>query len=232
MKTIGLLGGMSWESSAWYYRHLNQIVKDELGGLHSARCILHSFDFAEVVALQEAGRWDKAAELLANAAKGLEANGCDAILICTNTMHVVHPEVQRAVSVPVLHIVDETAAEIRRHSFRTVGLLGTRYTMEQPFYRNRLKHFGIEALVPEESERARVHEIIFGELCRGELNPASKAELLRIVEGLRVRGAEGIIMGCTEIPLLLQPGDGPLPLFDTTWIHAKAAVAFALEVKV
>ena len=229
MKTIGLLGGMSWESTAWYYRHLNETVKDALGGLHSAKCILHSFDFAEVVALQEAGRWDEAAELLAGAAKGLEASGCGAILICTNTMHVAYAEVQRAVSVPVLHIVDETAAEVQRHGIRSVGLLGTRYTMEQPFYRDRLKRFGIEAIVPEESERARVHEIIFGELCRGELNPASKAELLRIVEGLRERGAEGIVMGCTEIPLLLQPGDAPLPLFDTTWIHAKAAVAFALQ---
>ena len=229
MKTIGLLGGMSWESTAWYYRHLNESVKTALGGLHSAKCMLYSLDFAEVVAMQEAGQWDAAGELLANAAKTLEAGGSDAILICTNTMHVVHPEVQRAVTVPVIHIIDETAAEAKRRSVRTVGLLGTRYTMEHPFYRDRLSALGVEAIVPEEAERSRIHEIIFGELCQGERNPSSKTEALRIVERLRDRGADGIVLGCTELPLLLQPEDSELPLLDTTLIHAKAAVAFALN---
>lgn len=229
MKAIGLLGGLSWESTASYYRYLNQSVRERLGGLHSAKCILYSFDFAEVVSLQEAGRWEDAAELLSDAARTLESSGCDAILICTNTMHAVAPEVQSAVSVPLLHIIDETAAEVKRHSIRKVGLLGTRYTMEQPFYRDRLTELGIEAIVPEDEERGRMHEIIFHELCRGELNPASKAEVLRIIERLRERGAEGIILGCTEIPLLIRQGDSDLPLFDTTLIHANAAVDFALS---
>lgn len=229
MKTIGLIGGLSWESTACYYRYINQGVKTRLGGLRSAKCLLYSFDFSEIVQLQKAGQWQEAAALLAEAAVKLEASGCDVVLICTNTMHTVAEDVQRAVSIPLLHIIDVTANEVKRQSIRKVGLLGTQYTMEQPFYRERLQKLGIEAIVPEKADRNRVHEIIFHELCRGELNPSSKAEYLQIIERLRAQGAEGIIMGCTEIPLLLQEGDGPLPLFDTTYLHARAAVEFALN---
>jgi aspartate racemase len=229
MKTIGLIGGLSWESTACYYRYINQGVKTRLGGLRSAKCLLYSFDFSEIVQLQEAGQWQEAAALLAEAAVKLEASGCDVVLICTNTMHTVAEDVQRAVSIPLLHIIDVTANEVKRQSIRKVGLLGTQYTMEQPFYRERLQELGIEAIVPEKADRDRVHEIIFHELCRGELNPSSKAEYLQIIERLRAQGAEGIILGCTEIPLLLQEGDGPLPLFDTTYLHARAAVEFAVN---
>jgi aspartate racemase len=229
MKTIGLIGGLSWESTAFYYRYINQGIKVRLGGLHSAKCLLYSFDFAEVVQLQEAGQWQEAAALLAEAAVRLEASGCDVVLICTNTMHTVAEEVRRAVGIPLLHIIDVTANEVKRQSIRKVGLLGTQYTMEQPFYRERLLELGIEAIVPEEADRNRVHEVIFHELCRGELNPSSKAEYLQIIERLRAQGAEGIILGCTEIPLLLQEGDSPLPFFDTTYLHASAAVDFALD---
>ncbi|TMV52377.1 aspartate/glutamate racemase family protein [Paenibacillus mesophilus] len=229
MKTIGLIGGLSWESTAYYYKYINQGIQARLGGLHSAKCLLYSFDFAEVVQLQEAGQWQEAAALLAEAAAKLEAGGCDVVLICTNTMHTVADEVRRTLSIPLLHIIDETAKEVKRQSIRKVGLLGTRYTMEQPFYRDRLLDLGIEAIVPEKADRDRVHEVIFHELCRGELNPTSKAEYLRIIDRLRTQGAEGIILGCTEIPLLLREGDSPLPLFDTTYIHANAAVQFALN---
>ncbi|TNJ68103.1 aspartate/glutamate racemase family protein [Paenibacillus hemerocallicola] len=229
MKTIGLIGGLSWESTACYYRYINIGIKTRLGGLRSAKCLLYSFDFSEVVQLQEAGKWQEAAALLAEAAVKLEASGCDVVLICTNTMHTVAEDVQRAVSIPLLHIIDVTANEVKRQSIHKVGLLGTQYTMEQPFYRERLQELGIEAIVPEKADRDRVHEIIFHELCRGELNPSSKAEYLQIIERLRAQGAEGIILGCTEIPLLLQEGDGPLPLFDTTYLHARAAVEFALN---
>lgn len=229
MKTIGLIGGLSWESTASYYRYINEGIKERLGGLHSAKCLLYSFDFAEVVQLQKTGQWQKAAALLAEAAVKLEASGCDVVLICTNTMHTVAAEVQRAVSIPLLHIIDVTANEVKRQSIRKVGLLGTQYTMEQSFYRDRLEELGIEAIIPQEADRNRVHEVIFQELCRGELNPSSKQEYLQIIERLRAQGAEGIILGCTEIPLLLHEGDGPLPLFDTTYIHANAAVEFALH---
>lgn len=228
MKTIGLIGGLSWESTAYYYRYINQGIQDRLGGLHSAKCLLYSFDFEEVVQLQKAGQWQEAAALLAEAAVKLEAGGCDVILICTNTMHTVAEEVQRAVSIPLLHIIEVTANEVKRQSIRKVGLLGTQYTMEQPFYREHLEQLGIETIVPEEADRCRVHEIIFGELCRGELKPSSKAEYLRIIEKLLAQGAEGIILGCTEIPLLLQNRDSPVPFFDTTYLHAIAAVDFAL----
>lgn len=228
MKTIGLIGGLSWESTAYYYRYINQGIQDRLGGLHSAKCLLYSFDFEEVVQLQKAGQWQEAAALLAEAAVKLEAGGCDVILICTNTMHSVAEEVQCAVSIPLLHIIEVTANEVKRQSIRKVGLLGTQYTMEQPFYREHLEQLGIETVVPEEADRCRVHEIIFGELCRGELKPSSKAEYLRIIENLLAQGAEGIILGCTEIPLLLQNGDSPVPYFDTTYLHAIAAVDFAL----
>ncbi|RKN84395.1 aspartate/glutamate racemase family protein [Paenibacillus ginsengarvi] len=229
MKTIGLIGGLSWESTAYYYKYINEGVKDRLGGLHSAKCLLYSFDFAEIVNLQQTGRWQEAAALLAEAAVKLEQSGCDVILICTNTMHTVAEQVQRAIRIPLLHIIDVTADEVKRKSLRKVGLLGTQYTMEQPFYLERLEKLGIEAIVPEAADRKRVHEIIFHELCRGELKPSSKAEYLQIIDRLHARGAEGIILGCTEIPLLLQDGDGPLPLFDTTYLHSSAAVEYVLQ---
>jgi aspartate racemase len=228
MKTIGLIGGLSWESTADYYKYINRGISERAGGLSSAKCLLYSCNFEEVVQLQKAGEWKRAAELLADAAKKLEAGGCDTILICTNTMHVVAGEVQEAVNVPLLHIVETTAAQIKKNGLRRVGLLGTRYTMEQSFYTDRLREHGIEAIVPDEEDRIRVHDVIFGELCKGELNESSKAEYIAIIERLRARGAEGIILGCTEIPLLLKQGDIDMPLFDTTRIHAEAAVEFAL----
>ncbi|MDQ6423614.1 aspartate/glutamate racemase family protein [Paenibacillus sp. LHD-117] len=229
MKTIGLIGGLSWESTTDYYRYINQGVKAELGGLSSAKCMLYSCNFEEVVRMQKAGEWKQAAMLLADAARKLEAGGCDTILICTNTMHVVASEVQQAVRIPLLHIVDTTVESIKRTGISKVGLLGTRYTMEQSFYTDRLCEHGIEAIIPDETDRIRVHDIIFDELCKGELKPASKAEYLRIIDRLRARGAEGVILGCTEIPLLLKQEDVTVPMFDTTRIHADAAVAFALE---
>jgi aspartate racemase len=229
MKTIGLIGGMSWESTADYYRYINQGVNRRLGGLHSAKCMLYSCDFEEVVRLQKAGAWGEAAALLADAARKLEAGGCDAILICTNTMHVVAGEVQQAVGIPLLNIVDATADRVKTNGLRKVGLLGTLYTMEHSFYTDRLREQGLDAIVPDEEDRLRVHEVIFNELCKGELNPDSKSDFMRIVERLRERGAEGVILGCTEIPLLLKQGDVDVPLFDTTLIHAEAAVSFALS---
>ncbi|GAA3406054.1 aspartate/glutamate racemase family protein [Paenibacillus hodogayensis] len=228
MKTIGLIGGLSWESTAYYYRYLNQGIQARLGGLHSAKCMLHSFDFAEVVRLQETGQWQQAARLLAEAAAKLEAGGCEAVLICSNTMHSVAGVVQDAIRIPLLHIIDATADNVKKQSIRKVGLLGTQYTMEQPFYRERLLKLGIEAIVPEAADRERVHAIIFEELCRGVLKPSSREEYTQIIERLRERGAGGVILGCTEIPLLVEQGDSPLPLFDTTYIHASAAVDFAL----
>lgn len=229
MKTIGLIGGMSWESTADYYRYINQGVNRRLGGLHSAKCMLYSCDFEEVVRLQKAGAWGEAAALLADAARKLEAGGCDAILICTNTMHVVAGEVQQAAGIPLLNIVDATADRVKTNGLRKVGLLGTLYTMEHSFYTDRLREQGLDAIVPDEEDRLRVHEVIFNELCKGELNPDSKSDFMRIVERLRERGAEGVILGCTEIPLLLKQGDVDVPLFDTTLIHAEAAVSFALS---
>lgn len=224
-----MIGGLSWESTADYYKYMNQGVSERAGGLTSAKCMLYSCNFEEVVQLQQAGEWGQAAELLSDAARKLEAGGCDTILICTNTMHVVANEVQEAVNVPLLHIVDTTAARIRKSGLNRVGLLGTRYTMEQSFYKDRLREHGIETIVPDEADRIRVHEIIFGELCKGELKASSKIEYLAIIERLRQKGAEGVILGCTEIPLLLKQHDIDLPLFDTTRIHAEAAVEFALE---
>lgn len=229
MRTIGLIGGLSWESTADYYKYINQGISEQAGGLSSAKCMLYSCNFEEVVQLQKAGEWKRAADLLADAARKLEAGGCDTILICTNTMHVVATEVQEAVGVPLLHIVDTTAAHIKKSGLARIGLLGTRYTMEQSFYTDRLREHGIEAIIPDEADRIRVHDIIFEELCKGECKSSSKAEYLEIIDRLRARGAEGVILGCTEIPLLIKQQDVDLPLFDTTRIHADAAVEFALE---
>lgn len=227
---IGLVGGMSWESSAEYYRIINQTIRDRLGGLHSARCLMWSFDFGEIEALQHAGRWDEAAALMIDAAQRLERGGADFFLICTNTMHRMADEVQAAVRIPLLHIVDPTAERIQAQSIRTVGLLGTAFTMEQDFYKGRLQHrFGLDVLVPGDADRALVHQVIYEELVQGRVKPASRDAYRAVIARLIERGAEAVILGCTEIMLLIGPEDSTVPLFDTTRIHAEAAVARALS---
>jgi aspartate racemase len=228
-QVIGLLGGMSWESSAEYYRIINQAVRDRLGGLHSARCLMWSFDFAEVEALQHAGRWQDATALMIEAARRLERGGADFMLICTNTMHRMAEEVQAAIAIPLLHIADPTAGRIRAAGLRRVGLLGTAFTMEQDFYKGRLAaRHGLEVLVPEEADRATVHRIIYEELVQGRVEPASRQAYREIIARLVADGAEAIILGCTEIMLLVRPEDSAVPLYDTTAIHAEAAVERAL----
>lgn len=228
MKTIGLIGGMSWESTASYYRLINQAVKARLGGLHSAALLLHSVDFAGIEQLQRAGDWDAAGAQLAQAARGLQAAGAGALLICANTMHIVAPAIASAVQIPLLHVVDATAAAVRQAGVRRVGLLGTRFTMEQPFYVERLQQQGLEVLLPGADDRARVHRIIYEELCRGQLLTSSRDDYRRVMAALVAQGAEGIILGCTEIALLVDAGDATVPLFDTTQLHALAAVDWAL----
>ncbi len=228
MKSIGLIGGMSWESTVLYYQTINREVARRLGGLHSGRIQLCSLDFAQVAAGQQANDWDGLARQLGEAAQGLTRAGADCVLIATNTMHKVAPQVQAAIEVPLLHIADATAAAIGRAGCRRVALLGTRYTMEQPFYREHLARAGIETLVPEAADRNAVHQIIFDELCRGQVLDRSRQTLQAIVERLTRQGAEGVVLGCTELPLLLGPADVPLPVFDTTTLHALAAVDFAL----
>ncbi len=231
MKTIGLLGGMSWESSIEYYRIINEAVRDRLGALHSAQSLMYSVDFAEVEALQRDGRWEEAARLMIEAARRLEAGGADFVVICTNTMHKLADAVQANIGVPLLHIADPTAESIRARGFRTVGLLGTRFTMEEDFYRGRLvgRH-GLHVLIPGAGDRAVVHRVIYEELVVGTIKPASRTEFRRIIQALVGHGAEGIILGCTEIGLLVKEDDSPVPLFDTTRLHALAAVDFALKV--
>lgn len=228
MRTIGLIGGMSWESTQTYYRLINQGVKAQLGGLHSARLVLYSVDFAEIEALQRRGDWAATAQILGAAAHSLEAAGADFLVLCTNTMHIVAPELEQAVSIPLLHIADATARELHRQGVSRVGLLGTRFTMEQAFYRERLEAQGIRVLIPDDTQRKRVHDIIFEELCRGEIRADSKAAYLEIIDSLAGQGAQGVVLGCTEIGLLIQDDDTDVPLFDTTEIHAEQAVAAAL----
>jgi aspartate racemase len=229
MKTIGLIGGMSWESSAEYYKIINETVKKRLGGLHSATLIMYSVDFEDIEKLQHAGEWDKATEFMVDAAQKVERGGADFVLICTNTMHKMADEVQQAISIPLLHIADATAAEIKAHNMKHVGLLGTRFTMEEDFYKRRLQEdHGLTTIVPEEDERTIVHDIIYDELCCGEIRESSREKYKIIIEHLIKRGAEGIILGCTEIPLLVSQKDSPVPVFDTTRIHAEAAVTLAL----
>ncbi|MCE8033251.1 aspartate/glutamate racemase family protein [Billgrantia tianxiuensis] len=230
MKTIGLLGGMSWESTVSYYRALNEGVKAALGGFHSAKLCLYSVDFAEIERLQHAGDWDATAEILCQAARRVEAGGADFLLIGTNTMHKVAPQVAEAVSIPLLHIADATAQRLADDGIRRVGLLGTRFTMEQDFYKGRIAEgFGIEVLVPDEAQRDLVHEVIYTELCLGQVKEASRQRYLEIIESLRESGAEAVILGCTEIALLVQQGHTEVPLYDTTAIHAEEAVKWALE---
>jgi aspartate racemase len=229
MKTIGLIGGMSWESSAEYYKIINETVKKRLRGLHSATLIMYSVDFEDIEKLQHAGEWDKATEFMVDAAQKVERGGADFVLICTNTMHKMADEVQQAISIPLLHIADATAAEIKAHNMNRVGLLGTRFTMEEDFYKKRLQeNHGITSITPEGDERTIVHDIIYDELCRGKIRESSRETYKIIIEHLIKRGAEGIILGCTEIPLLVSQKDSPVPVFDTTRIHAEAAVTLAL----
>jgi aspartate racemase len=229
MKTIGMLGGVTWHSTVEYYRLINAGVQTRLGGSHSAKCILYSVEFEEVERLQHEGGWDALSEFVTGIAKRIELAGADFLVICANTIHRAAEAVEAATSIPLLHIADATAAEIRRQGLRTVGLLGTRFTMEQDFYRRRLeqKH-NLEVLIPGEEERKRVHDVIYHELGRGIIANASRAAYQSIIQNLQARGAEGVILGCTEIPLLIRQEDCSLPVFDTTAIHAAAAVEWAL----
>jgi len=228
MKTIGLIGGMSWESTLGYYRQINEAVKRRLGGLHSARIVLYSVDFHDIERLQHAGDWDAAGAALADAARALERAGADFVVLCTNTMHKVAPAIEAAVAIPLLHIADPTAAAITAAGFARVGLLGTRFTMEQAFYRDRLRDRGLDVLVPDEAARERVHRVIYDELCLGVVRDASRAAYRDIMRALVARGAEAVILGCTEISLLVGADDAAVPLFDTTALHAEAAVDAAL----
>lgn len=230
MKTIGLLGGMSWESSIEYYRIINQAVKKRLGGLHSAQCLMYSVDFAEIEVLQHVGEWETLTDVMINAVRRLEKGGADCLLICTNTMHRMADEIESATSIPLLHIADATADAVKSEKLHTVGLLGTRFTMEGDFYKGRLeKEHGLKVLVPDDSGRETVHRIIYNELVLGEIKDASRQAYLDIIANLQNNGAEGVILGCTEIPLLVKQADVDLPIFDTTTIHAEAAVEWAIE---
>jgi aspartate racemase len=229
VRRIGLLGGMSAESSAVYYRLLNEAVRERLGGLHSADCVLRSVDFADVEALQRTGDWDAAGRLLAGEALTLQRAGCELIVICTNTMHKVADVVQAALAVPLVHIADATADAVRAAGLRRVGLLATAYTMEQDFYVGRLRDaHGLDVLVPEADDRALVHAVIYDELCRGVVRDASRDAYREVIARLADRGAEAVLLGCTEIDLLIGPADSPVPVFDTTALHARRAVALAL----
>lgn len=229
MRRLGLIGGMSWESTLPYYRLINQTVKDELGGLHSAELLLWSVDFEPIERLQSAGDWPAAGEQLAEIARRLETAGAQALVICTNTMHKLAPQVEAAVKIPLLHIVDATGAALRQASITRVGLLGTRFTMEQDFYRGRLaERFGIESIVPEAAQRELVHRVIYEELCQGKIEPSSREAYRKVMAELVAAGAQAIVLGCTEIALLVAPEDSSVPLFDTTEIHARQAARWAL----
>jgi len=228
MKTIGLLGGMSWESTLGYYRAINEGVKKALGGLHSARIIMYSVDFEPIEELQHSGDWKGTAKILSEAAQSVESAGADFLLICTNTMHKVASEIQEAIQIPLLHIADATAEIIVHEGIKSVGLLGTAFTMEQEFYKGRLiKNYGLKVLVPNEKDRQIVHNIIYRELCFGKIESDSKAECLRIIDALAAQGAEAVILGCTEIGMLVNQADSKVRLFDTTAIHAEKAVEYA-----
>ncbi len=230
MKTMGLIGGMSWESSIEYYRIINETVKEKLGGLHSCKNLMYSVDFAEIEAFQHQGKWGEATSIMVDAARRLEMGGAEFIIICTNTMHLMADEIERQVSIPLLHIADATAEKLKSEGIQRVGLLGTRFTMEKDFYRGRLMNeHALKVLIPPEEEREQVHRIIYDELCLGKILPASQEAYKTIMNDLTHKGAQGIILGCTEIGLLVKDGDSPIPLFDTTHIHATAAVEFALK---
>ena len=230
MKTIGLIGGMSWESSVEYYKIINQEVKKKLGGVHSCENLMYSFDFAEIEELQHAGKWDELTKLMINAAKKLETAGAELILICTNTMHKMAEDIEANINIPLVHIADAVAEEIKKSGLKTVGLLGTKFTMEQDFYRSRIeKKFDIKVIIPNDYERQIVHDIIYNELVVGRIIESSKEEFRKIIKNLELNGAEGVVLGCTEIPLLIKQEDCDIPIFDTTTIHAKVAVEMALK---
>ena len=228
MRTIGLIGGMSWESSAEYYRLINQQVRDQLGPLRSAQLLMYSVDFGPVEQAQHAGRWDDAAAILVDAARGLEAGGAECVVLCTNTMHLVAPRIEAAVSIPFLHIADAAGLAAVEAGTLTVGLLGTAFTMEQDFLKQRLIAQGLTVVVPDDAERKEVHRIIYDELCVGVISEASRKIYQQVIESLTARGAQAIILGCTEIGMLIKPEHSALPLLDTTELHAQSAVAFAL----
>lgn len=228
MKTIGLIGGMSWESTVTYYKVINETVKEKLGGLHSAKCLLYSVDFEEIEACQAQGQWEESGIILAQAAQALERAGADFLVICTNTMHKVAPQIQRDVSIPLLHIAKATARQLHRQGITRVGLLGTRYTMEQDFYKEVLRQEGIQVLIPVEKDRNLVNDVIYHQLCLGIISPQSRKEYLRIIGELAEQGAQGVILGCTEIGLLVSQENTSVPLFDTTLIHGRQAALFAM----
>lgn len=229
LKTIGLIGGMSWESTVPYYRQVNETIKERLGGLHSAKVVLYSVDFHEVERFQHSGNWEAAGNLLAKAARAVESAGADFLVLCTNTMHKVAPAIEAAVRIPLLHIADPTAEEIKRAGFTTVGLLGTRFTMEQDFYKDRLrKNHGLRVFIPGQRDRELVHRVIYEELCLGKIIPDSRADYRRVIADLVSQGAEAVILGCTEISILIGQRDSAVPLFDTTSIHARKAAEWAL----
>ena len=229
MKTIGLIGGMSWESSIEYYRLINETVRDKLGGLHSAKSVMYSVDFAEIETLQHQDRWDEATQMMVEAARHVQNGGADFVIICTNTMHIMADDVQKQIDIPLLHIADATAETIKRNGLTKIGLLGTRFTMEEAFYKGRLedKH-GLDVIIPDESDRETIHSVIYDELCLGEIRSLSKGKYVAIMDQLVHDGAQGIILGCTEISLLVGKADSPVMIFDTTLIHAVSAVEYAL----
>jgi aspartate racemase len=228
VRTIGLLGGMSFESTIPYYRIINETVRERLGGLHSAKIAMLSVDFHDVEQMQTAGDWSAAGAFLADGARSVESAGADFLVLCTNTMHKVAADIERAVAIPLLHIADPTADAIRAAGLSTVALLGTRFTMEQPFYRERLRLRGIDARVPDSAGRVWMHQVIYGELCRGVVRDASRARLATLIEELVAGGAEGVILGCTEIAMLIEPRESKIPIFDTARLHAEAAALLAL----
>lgn len=230
MKTLGLIGGMSWESTIPYYRQINQTVKQTLGGLHSAKLIIYSVDFHEIEALQRSGEWDQAGEILARAAQSLQGAGAELLVLCTNTMHKVAGAIEAAVTIPLLHIADPTADAIKEQGLQKIGLLGTRFTMEQTFYKNRLQEqHGLEVVIPPSTDRDLVHRIIYEELCLGNINLSSQQDYIRIMQELVQQGAQAIILGCTEISLLVQAEHASVPLFDTTALHARSAAEWILR---
>jgi len=228
MKIIGLIGGMSWESTVTYYQVINEIVKEKLGGFHSAKCLLYSVDFQEIEQCQTNNDWERSAEILSEAALSLEKGGAEFIIICTNTMHKVADKIQERISIPILHIAEVTADELKEKCIDKVALLGTKYTMEQDFYKDRLIRNGISVMIPEEQDRERINTIIFQELCLGIISEESKKEYIRIIDDMMKQGAQGIILGCTEIGLLVNQGDTKAPLFDTTVIHGKRAALYSI----
>jgi len=230
MKTIGLIGGMSWESTQEYYRIINETVKEMLGGFHSAKIIMYSVNFEEIEKLQRQGRWRDLTNLMIDAAQRIEKGGADFVVICTNTMHKMADEVQKNIKIPLLHIADITAEKVKEKGLTKIGLLGTKFTMEEDFYKGRLaEKYGLDVIIPNEKERKIVHDVIFNELCLGEIKQPSKDQFKKIIQNLVMEGAEGIILGCTEIPLLVKQEDFEVPLFDTTLVHAKAAVEYAIK---